>query len=170
MKELFGLKGKYRIRVYNNKEEMELISECETPNTVTNEMYNHILNTVFHGGTPITTWYLGVFETNTTPDALTTYAVPVFSESTAYDEATRPEFVESAASSQSLNNTSSKATFTASATKTFYGAFLCGGGTAPSTKGDVAGDGVMASAAKFGTAQPVIDGNVVALEYIISKA
>ena len=47
----------------------KVIDEWEDPNLVVNEGLNHVLNTVFHGGTPITTWYLGIFEGNYTPGA-----------------------------------------------------------------------------------------------------
>jgi hypothetical protein len=63
-------------------------------NLCTDEGLNRILDVMFHGTTQIGTWYVGVFETNTTILAAHTYAVPGFTEcTTSYDEATRPEYV-----------------------------------------------------------------------------
>ena len=96
--------------------------------------------------------------------------MPSFTETAAYDEATRPAFTEAASSSQSITNSADKATFTASGTKTFYGAGLVGGGTAANTKSDTAGGGTLLCYGAFSTAQPVIDGNVVNLTYTITAS
>ncbi|MDD4986560.1 MAG: hypothetical protein PHQ43_12435 [Dehalococcoidales bacterium] len=139
-------------------------------NIVTNEGLNALLNIMLHGSTQITTWYCLLFESDTTPAAGTTYATPVFTESTAYDESTRPAYNEAAASSQSITNSANKAVFTISGTKTMYGAALVGGGSAPSTKGDTAGGGTMFCAAKFSSARSVVDDDVINLTYSISAA
>src|SRR3989304_863724 len=110
-------------------------------NIITNEELNHILNVEFHAATPITTWYMILVETDTTPAAGMTYATPVFTESQAYDETTRPEYVEAAASGLSITNSAHKAVFTINATKTMYGGALVGGGAAASPKGHTAGRG-----------------------------
>lgn len=131
-------------------------------NTVTNEGLDAILNIMFHASTQITTWYVLIFETNTVPSGATTYAVPVFTESTAYDELNRVEYVEAAASSQSITNSANKAVFTMNATKTIYGGALVGGGTAASTKSDTAGGGTMFCASQFSNgAKSVVDDDVI---------
>lgn len=118
-------------------------------NVTTTQMLNHIANVVFHGTTPITTWYVGLFGSNTTPTADCTYAVPVFTEFTAYDEATRPVFTEGAASGGVLSNVANPARFTFNSDTTVYGGMLVGGGSAPSTKGNTAGGGILACAKKY---------------------
>lgn len=142
----------------------------KTHNIITNEELNHILNVEFHATTPITTWYMILVETDTTPAAGMTYATPVFTESTAYDEATRPEYVEAAASGQSITNSANKAVFTINATKTMYGGAIVGGGSAASTKGNTAGGGTLACYAKFGTSRPVVDDDIINGTYTLSNA
>jgi len=147
-----------------------LISKSRAENIITDEGLNSILNVYLHAATQITTWYCVIFETNTTPDGDTTYAVPVFTEFEAYDEATRPAYVEAESTEESTTNSANKAVFTASATKTLYGAALVGGGTDADTKGDAAGGGTMPCAGKFAASQPVVDDNVVNLTYTITAA
>jgi len=148
----------------------QVISRTYIKDLMINQGLNHILNVVLHGATQISPWYCVLSETNTAPAAGMTYAVPSFTETTAYDEATRPEYNEAESTAQSTTNSANKATFTASATKTFYGAALVGGGTAPSTKGDTAGGGTLLCYGLFATAQPVIDGNIVNLTYTVTSA
>lgn len=147
-----------------------LLSRSRAENIITNEGLDSILDVYLHGDTQITVWYCVIFETDTTPAAGTTYAVPVFTEWAAYDEGTRPEYVEAASSSQSITNSANKAVFTANATKTLYGAALVGGGSAPTTKSNVAGGGTLPCAGKFAASQPVVDDNVVNLTYTVTAA
>lgn len=147
-----------------------LISKSRAENILTAEGLNSVLNVILHAATQLTTWYCLIFETNTTPADGTTYATPVFTEWAAYDEATRPEYVEAESSAKSTTNSASKAVFTANATKTLYGAALVAGGSAATTKSDAAGGGTMLCAGKFVASQPVIDDNVVNLTYTITAA
>jgi hypothetical protein len=139
-------------------------------NLVTNEGLNKLLDVMLHGTTQIATWYCVISETNTTPAAGMTYASPSFTETTAYDESTRPEYNEAAASSQSITNSANKAVFTINATKTLYGAGLVGGGSAASTKGNTAGGGTLLCYALFSSSRSVVDDDVVNLTYTISAA
>lgn len=138
-----------------------LIDQWEQKNVNTTEGINSLLNIYFHGATQITTWYMALFEDDYTPLITDTYAVPGYTECTAYDEATRPEYVEAEATARVTTNVVSKATFTISATKTIYGASLVGGGSAATTKGDTAGGGVLFCASKFGTSKSVVDNDVL---------
>jgi len=147
-----------------------LLSKSRAENIITDEGLNSILNVYLHAATQITAWYCVIFETDTTPAAGTTYAVPVFTEWAAYDEATRPEYVEAESTAESTTNSANKAVFTANATKTLYGAALVGGGSAPTTKSNVAGGGTMPCAGKFAASQPVVDDNVVNLTYTVTAA
>ena len=112
---------------------------------------NHQLDVVFHGGTPVTTWYLGVFEGNYTPlDTDTAATFPGAStECTAYDEATRPAFVEGAASGGIISNAGNEAVFTFNANKTIYGGFLASASAKSATTG------VLMSAARFSPSRVV---------------
>lgn len=140
----------------------------KTHNIVTNEGLNHVLNVYLHGTSAIGIWYCTMFENNYTPLAGDTYAIPGYTECTAYDEATRPIYVEGAASGQFITNSSNKAVFTINNTKTLYGASLVGGGTDPTIKGNTAGGGILFCAAKFSSSRGVIASDVINLTYTIS--
>jgi len=144
----------------------EVIGREEVHNLVVNEGLNHLLNTVFHGSTQVTTWYVGIFEGNYVPLATDTAASFTSSatECTAYDEANRVEYTEAAASSQSITNSASKATFTINNTKTVYGGFL------QSSAGKSSATGTLMAAAKFGTARSVVSGDQLLITYTFSAA
>ena len=147
-----------------------LVWADQTHNICTDEGLNHILGVEFSDDTQLTDWYCLIFESDTTPAAGTTYATPVFTESTAYDEATRPAWEEGGVSSKSITNSANKATFTMSDTKTIYGAALVAGGTDADTKGDTEGGGTLFCASKLGASRPVVDDDVLNLTYTLSAA
>jgi len=139
-------------------------------NLVTNEGLDHILDVVLHAATQITTWYVALFEDDHSVAAGNTYAVPGYTECTAYDEANRQEYEEAAASSQSITNSANKATFTMGATKTVYGAALVGGGTDGNTKGNTDGGGTLLCAAQFSASKSVEDDDTLEVTYTVSAA
>jgi hypothetical protein len=169
VKDGMNYKGVFTLEVYD-KAGGKLISKTQAHNLVVNEGLDHVLNAILHAATQITTWYCVLSESNTAAAAAMTYATPSFTETEAYDEATRPEYVEAESTARSTTNSANKAVFTASASKTFYGAALVGGGSDANTKGDAAGGGTLLCYGLFGTAQPVIDGNVCNLTYTITSA
>jgi hypothetical protein len=141
------------------------------PNLCTDEGLNRLLDIMFHGTTQIATWYVGVFETNTTILSTHTYAVPGFTEcTTSYDEATRPAYVEAAASGKITTNAANKASFTFNASKTIYGGALFGGGTDPTVKGNTAGGGVLYCASLFGAPKAVVDDDVLKITVSLTGA
>lgn len=142
----------------------------EVHNLITNEGLDHLLDVLLHADTQVDPWYLAIFEDNHTPVAGDTYAVPGYTECTAYDEATRPAYVEAAASSQSVTNSASPGTFTINATKSVYGAALVGGGSAPGTKGDAAGGGTLLCAVSFSSVKNVESGDTLNVTYTLSAA
>lgn len=144
----------------------EIIDEFTCPNLVVNEGLDALLNIMFHGDTQIATWYIGLFEGNYTPVATVTAATitSASTECTAYDEATRQEYNEAAASSQSITNSANKATFTFNATKTIYGAFLVSLSTKSGTTG------TLFSAARFSSSKAVVDDDQLLLTYTLSAS
>lgn len=148
----------------------KLIDQWEQGNVNTNEGLNAFLDIMFHGATQIATWYMAVFEDDYTPLVTNTYAVPGYTECIAYAPATRPEFVEAAASGKVLTNSANKASFTFNATKTIYGASLVGGGSAATTKADTAGGGTLFASSKFGTSKSVVDTDVLLVSCTITLA
>ena len=121
----------------------ELIDKWAETNICTDEGLTNLLDVHFSKATQITEWYVSIYNTDTTPVAGMTYAVPVFTEATNYSETTRPLWQEGGASSKSIDNSANKASFTMSTAETLYGAALFGGGTAATTKGDNVGGGVI---------------------------
>lgn len=143
-----------------------VIDEWEDSNLVTNEGLNALLNIMFNGATAISPWYLGIFEGNYTPLATVTAATitAASTECTTYVSATRPEFVEVAATAQSITNSASRASFVFNATKTIYGAFLVSNATKSATTG------TLFSAARFGASRSVVADDELLLSYTFTAA
>jgi hypothetical protein len=140
----------------------KLIDYTEHPNLMVDEGITYGMDSAFSGGTPITSWYIALFEDDHSPAAGQTYAVPVFTETTAYDEATRPQWSEAGVAAKVLTNSASKATFTFNATKTIYGGGLVGGGTDADTIDDQAGGGTLICNSQFtGGSKGVVDTDVL---------
>jgi hypothetical protein len=127
----------------------KIIDQWKEKNLCTDEGLTSVLGVGFSDVTQITTHYVIIFNTNTTPIAGMTYASPQFTESTHYDEATRPVWQEAGVSAKSITNSANKASFTSSTTESIYGGALVGGGSTPSTKGDKAGGGVLFNVSAF---------------------
>lgn len=105
-------------------------------NLVVNAGLDYLLDTGLSGGTPITVWYLGLTDGTPTVAATDTMAAHAgWAEVTGYNEAARPTWVDGGVSGQSVDNSGSPATFTASGSITVGGAFL----TSVSTKGGATG-------------------------------
>ena len=148
-----------------------LISRWADHNLCTDEGLNNLMDVHFSAATQITAWYVLIFEDNHTPAAGNTYAVPGFTESTAYDEANRPAWQEAGVSSKTITNSANKATFTINATKTIYGGALVGGGTDADTKDDQAGGGVLYCESQFASgSKPVVDDDVLKVTITITGA
>jgi len=139
-------------------------------NFCSDEGLTNMLGVHFHADTQITAWFIELFESDTTPDGDTTYAVPVYTPTDAYDEATRPAYTEAAAAAKSITNSANKAVFTMNDTKAIYGASLVGGGAAEDTKKDVAGGGTLFSASQFGAVKNVVATDVLNVTITITLA
>jgi len=147
----------------------KLIWTEEFRNIITNEGLNHMLDVTLHGKTLISPFYCVLYEDDEDPEAADDYAAPGFTETEAYDEGTRPEYNEAAASGQSITNSANKATFTFNASKTIYGAALMGGSNVKSNATDDA-QHVMLCGAGFGTERLVVDDDVINLTYSVTAA
>lgn len=73
---------------------------------------------------PIAPFYVGIFEGNYVPTSATVAADLPAIECTAYSEAVRPTWASAYDGVSLISNEASKATFTMSAAKRLYGAFL----------------------------------------------
>jgi hypothetical protein len=144
----------------------EIIDEWDFDNTVVNEGLNSALNVVFNGASPITSWYVGLFQGNYTPvpsDTAATIAANS-TESSAYAAGVRQPFVTVTSTAQLITNSASKASFTFSSGATIYGAFLASTATINGVSG------VLMSAARFSTSRVVASGDELLLTYSFSAA
>lgn len=106
------------------------------------------------GPTPISSWYMGLFENNYVPTSGVTAAdLPgVVGECTAYNEATRPAWNHQYDGVSVIDNTLDLATFTMNADKRIYGAFI----VSVSVKGG--NTGLLFSIARFDTPRDLTAG------------
>lgn len=135
-------------------------------NLVPTQGLDHILNVVLKGASQQASWYVGVYEGNYTPVAGNTAAsiAAAATESSAYDEATRPAWIGGAVAAGSVDNTAARAEFTFNATKTIYGGFLISNSTKAGTSG------VLISAVRFATAKAVVDNDILRVAAGIAAA
>jgi len=149
----------------------ELLDRWVESNICCDEGLNHLLGSTFSGVTQVTDWYVLIYNTNTTPTSSMTYAVPVFTESTNYSGATRPVWQDGGVSSQSVDNSANKASFTMNTGETIYGSALVGGGTGATTKGDVAGGGALYNISDFaGGSKTVASDDVLKVSVTLTAA
>lgn len=137
------------------------------PNIVVDEGLEHSLDVVFLGGTAYSSWYVGLFNSDSTPAADWDYAGinTDQTEFTSYDETTRQQWNPASIVSLALSD---EVTFTASTgvNTTLYGSFLVN----VSTKGDSAsGTGIMWCATRFSTSRPFVATEVLNVTYAINS-
>ena len=138
-------------------------------NLLPREGLTYILNAALHGGTNISAWYFAPFlDSSFSPSNENSYASPGYTEITGYQESTRQEWAEDAASNSVITN-SSPAIITAPAGGIqVYGAGIVGGGSAPSTKGDVLGGGVMLSQGNFTAMKDLAENETLSMTYTLT--
>jgi len=130
-------------------------------NIVVNEGLNKLLDVMFHGVAAIGTWYVGLWG-GSAPTSASTLAVPVFTEFAGYT-GNRQEFVEGAASGQSISNSGNAASFAVNGSGTVKGAFI-----ASAASGST---GTLFCAAAFSQGDKnVSNGDTVNVTYTLSAA
>lgn len=152
---------------YTHLRDGKVIDSWQEPNIVVDEGINYIMDAALSGGTPITTFYLGVFKNNYTPlstDVAATFpGAGVANEAnTEYDEATRPTWTEAGVSAKVITNSASPASFTFNTTITIYGAFLVSTNTKAGTTGK------LIAASKFAASRAMIDNDVLQITYTLT--
>ena len=129
-------------------------------NLITTEGLNHILDTQFHAGTPVTTWYIGLKGAGTPAAGDTLASHSTWSEVSDYS-GTRKEWTEGAASSGSMTNASS-VDFSITGTATVAGAFL-----ASATSGTT---GTLYGVVDFASSRSVISGDTLQVTVTVTAA
>ena len=152
---------------YEHIRDGEVIDTWQEPNLVVDEGITYALDASFSGGTPITTWYVGVYKNNYTPIAgnvASTFAgAGVANEANSeYDEAARPTWTEAGVTAKTVTNSASPAVFTFNTTVTIYGAFLISN----NTKGGLTG--TLAAASKFSSSRAMLAADVLNVTYTIT--
>ena len=131
-------------------------------NLVTNEGLNHILDIVLGGDTQITTWYVGLKNTGAPAAGDTLASHAGWTENSNYT-GNRQEFVEGAASAQSISNTGNVASFSIDTnSQTIAGAFLCSAATGTT--------GTLFSVVDFASSKSCDNGDTLEVTYTVSAA
>lgn len=159
---ILGRGLEYTVEVVKNGVVLE--SSVER-NLLPQSAVNHIAGLIRGSGpTPISSWYIGLFENNYIPDSSVTAAdlQVTVGESQAYSAATRPSWVNAFDGTALISNAASIAEFTMTSTKTIYGAFI----VSNATKGGTGG--LLFSIARFSTAKQVESGLVLRVTAALS--
>lgn len=156
-------KGVWEFTCYGPDGKIKWVEEAH--NLITNVGLDHILDVIFHGTTPVSPWYVGLKNTGAVVAGDTMASHSNWTENENYTEGTRVAYDEAAASSQSITNTASKASFAIDTdTQTIDGAFLA----SESTKGGTSG--TLVAAVDFSSAKAADDGDTLEVTYTISAA
>lgn len=155
-------RGTVNIDHYRNGEK---IGTYAFPNGIVDVGMNHLLGVVFHGDTPVTTWYIGIinnagFSALANADTMGSHAG--WAEFTGYDEADRVTWVEEAPGSRAIVNSVTSADFTINATATLKGIFV----TSDNTKSGTTG--TLWATAAFSSNINVQDDDVLKITYTVS--
>jgi len=150
------------------------IGQYEFPNSVVNEGKNKLFNVMFNSATPITAWFIGLIDGSGTPTlaAGDTYAqiggTNGWNENVNYSATTRQAWGNGSSTAQSVTNATA-VVFNITASGSVFGLILVGGGTAPSTKNDHSGGGVLWADAQFSSGTvTVANGDQLKVTYTVS--
>jgi hypothetical protein len=99
-------------------------------NLITNEGLDYCLDVALSGGSQQSNWYVGLLGSSPSPAAGWTKTEVGAADFVDYDEATLPAWTDGGVSSQSVDNSASKASFTISTnSSTIGGAYLASANT-----------------------------------------
>jgi hypothetical protein len=153
------LKGRFHIECLDKDGNLKWVEDIQ--NLVVNEGLNHILDVQFHAETQVTTWYVGLKGTGSEAVGDTLASHAGWAELADYT-GDRQEFVEGAASSQSISNTGNAAVFPITGPMTVAGAFLASVATGSAGK--------LFCAADFSSPRSVDNGDTLNVTYTIDAA
>ncbi len=110
-------------------------------NLVVTAGLNKLLDAAFKTGLTTPAWYVGLKSTGTPAAGDTMSSHSTWTELTAYSESVRQTFTPGTISGGSVNNSGSKAVFTANGSMTVLGLFLADNSTKSGTTGTLYGAG-----------------------------
>lgn len=152
-----SLREKLRLEIARIDEGIrrEMIGEEAWENLVVNVGLNYLLDAGLSGGTPITTWYVGLKDTGTPVAGDTMASHASWATLTVYSNTNDPQWQDGGVSGQSVDNSSTPASFNINGTDDIYGAFL----KSTNTKGGTAGS--LYAAGDFAAARSVTSGDTL---------
>ena len=157
----FGLRGSFVAECFDAAGNLKW-READH-NQIKNAGLDYLLNTGFHAGSAVTTWYLGLITAGgtitTAGDTMSSHAG--WTENTTYSDATRREWTEGASSSGVITS-SSTSDFNINGSATIGGIFV----TSDNTKSGTTG--TLWSTAAFASDQTVSSGDVLKISYTIT--
>jgi hypothetical protein len=154
------LKGKFHLNLIRDG---KIIESIELNNGITNQGKNNVLDVFFGNATQTPTWYIGLvnnsgFSAFAAGDTHASHSG--WTEFTGYSDATRREWVDDAAASQSKTN-SALAVFNIDTTGVVKGLFIA----SLNVKGSTNGSGILWSTAAFANTLNVLNGDVINVTY-----
>ena len=141
-----------------------LKGEYDMPNGIVDVGMNHMLETQFNGGTPITTWYCALidnagFSTLANADTMASHAG--WTKLTDYTEATHPEWTAGTATGRAITNAAT-VDFSINATVSINGIYI----TSQNVK--ATDTGTLWSTASFASAVSAVNGDTLKITYTVS--
>jgi hypothetical protein len=157
------LKGRFVVEHRDRDDSLKALYEF--PNGIVDVGLNHILDTQFNGGTPVTTWYIGLvdnsgFSAFADEDTLSSHAG--WSESTTYTESNRVTWASDAAATRAISN-STTADFSVNATGNLKGIFVSSNNVK-----STGNTGTLWSTAAFSSVVATANGDTLKVTYTIS--
>lgn len=142
----------------------KLIGVYRVPNGIVDVGMNHILDTEFVAGSQSSTWYIGLVDNSgftgfSDSDTMSSHSG--WSESTAYSQATRPQWTVGSASSRQVTNAST-VDFSINASATLKGIFVVDNNTKSGTSG------TLWATAAFSSTVSVSSGDTLKITYTVS--
>ena len=125
---------------------------------------NSLLTEYFKGSGYTAAWYVGLKSTGTALAADTMASHSSWAENTTYSEGVRQTLTLGTAAAGSVDNSSSKATFSINGSTTIFGAFL----VTNSTKGGTSG--TLYGVVDFGSSRAVISGDTLEITVTLTAA
>lgn len=157
-----GFKNVYKVECFDKHGNLKWFEE--TPNTVVNVGLDDVLDKYLKGSTYTAAFYVGLKGTGSIAAGDTMASHAGWSEITAYTESVRQTLTLGTVSSQSVDNSASKATFSINGTATVAGAFI----VTDSTKGGTSG--TLYGAADFSASRNVENGDTLNVTCTLTAA
>lgn len=161
MEQLHGMifRNTYKFECFDKHGNLKWVEEVR--NLVTNEGLNDLLNKYLKGSTYTAAWYVGLKGTGTIAAGDTLASHAGWSEITDYS-GNRQALTLGTVSSQSVDNSASKAVFTFTGSASVYGGFVASASTGTS--------GTLYGAADFGTSRSVVASDVLNVTVTLTAA